>query len=131
MQLLPRRSPLPNFSGFLGEAPHQPVVLLMRNFAIPSIFVILTYAAASFFWGSAFASTGPIIIGSLVADREKGLRHQLQMTGLPHRACVHLEVLLVLKDQILRLKKREARKLILYSYWIGSFVHDVIFQLVL
>lgn len=45
-------------------------------------------ALGSFFWGNGFAAVGPIMIGSLVADREKGLRHQLQMTGLAHRACV-------------------------------------------
>jgi hypothetical protein len=55
--------------------------------------LFVTRAAGSLFWGLAFASTGPIMIGSLVADREKGLRHQLQMTGLPHRACVVVDVM--------------------------------------
>jgi hypothetical protein len=96
METLPRRAPLPNFSGFIGEAPYQ--LYRLASYAIfwaLRLCLILTNAAASFLWGSAFAATGPVMIGSLVADREKGLRHQLQMTGLPHRACVQRDVMTV------------------------------------
>ena len=46
----------------------------------------LIHSPGSYFWGIGFASTGSLMVGSLVADREKGTRHQLQMTGLAHKA---------------------------------------------
>ena len=65
------------------------VLLTVHPPFYPSVlFFDFMNALGSFFWGNGFAAVGPIMIGSLVADREKGLRHQLQMTGLAHRACV-------------------------------------------
>ena len=75
MQALPSKRPNP--SAFDGMRP---------PFYSSVLFFDSMNALGSFFWGIGFAATGPIMIGSLVADREKGLRHQLQMTGLAHRA---------------------------------------------
>jgi len=125
MQTLPYK--LPKLSLNLGTSPllppphHQPLPL--------------TPVPGSYYWGIGFASTGSLMVGSLVADREKGTRHQLQMTGLAHRACVARArafaalcpagFALLHLLHLLRLVPRVC------SYWIGSLIHDILFQLIM
>jgi hypothetical protein len=82
------------------------------------------------------------MVGSLVADREKGTRHQLQMTGLLHTACVAPEAAPPRAPccqsrhfcfELLHacVASVSPTRLPPPSYWIGSLIHDVIFQLLM